>query len=533
MTHAIPAQDATLDPKDAFEGSVQHRTYLIDGELRTWKGEVAEVYSPIHTLENGTEVPVHLGSAPDLTKKEGLEALAAARKAYDNGRGAWATAPAAERIAAMENFIDRMVQERELVVKLLMWEICKRKKDAVKEFTRTVDYLRETITEYKKLHREGSHIHNVDGTLAQIRRGPLGVVLCLGPFNYPLNETFCVLLPAILMGNTAVFKPAKYGVLLITPLLEAFRDCFPPGVINVVFGRGRELAAPIMQSGHVDVLALIGNSKSSNALISQHPKPNRVRQVLGLEAKNPAIILPDADLDLAVKQCVNGAWSYNGQRCTALKVIYVHKYVRTEFLEKFAAATDRLRAGLPFADADITPLPEKGKVEAMQAYVDEAIEMGAEVINEKGGQTAGSIFFPAILFPVSRAAKIFKEEQFGPVCPVLEFEDIEEVMADIAESDYGQQASVFSQNPEAMGKVIDQLVNQVCRVNLNASCQRGPDALPFTGRKDSAVATLSVRAALRSFSIRTLVACSEGRKDMLEGVVSGRHSTFSSMDYLL
>jgi len=342
-----------------------------------------------------------------------------------------------------------------------------------------------------------------------------------------------VLLPAILMGNTAVFKPAKYGVLLITPLLEAFRDCFPPGVINVVFGRGRELAAPIMQSGHVDVLALIGNSKSSNALISQHPKPNRVRQVLGLEAKNPAIILPDADLDLAVKQCVSGAWSFNGQRCTALKVIYVHKYVRAEFLEKFAAATDRLRAGLPFADADITPLPEKGKVEAMQAYVDEAIAQGAKVINEKGGQTAGAIFFPAILFPVSRATAIFKEEQFGPVCPVIEFDDIEEVMADIAESDYGQQASVFSQNPAAMGKVIDQLVNQVCRVNLNASCQRGPDALPFTGRKDSAVATLSVRAALRSFSIRTLVACSEGRKDMLEGVVSGRHSTFSSMDYLL
>ena len=88
MTHAIPAQDATLDSKDAFEGLVHHRTYLIDGELRTWKGEVAEVFSPIQTLENGAEVPVHLGSAPDLTRKEGLEALAAARKAYDNGRGA-------------------------------------------------------------------------------------------------------------------------------------------------------------------------------------------------------------------------------------------------------------------------------------------------------------------------------------------------------------------------------------------------------------------------------------------------------------
>ena len=169
----------------------------------------------------------------------------------------------------------------------------------------------------------------------------------------------------------------------------------------------------------------------------------------------------------------------------------------------------------------------------MQAYVEEALANGSKVVNEKGGQSAGAIFFPAILFPVSRETAIFKEEQFGPVCPVLEFDDLEEVMADIAKSDYGQQASVFSQNPESMGNVIDQLVNQVCRVNLNSSCQRGPDALPFTGRKDSAVATLSVRAALRSFSIRTLVACSEGQKHTLEGVVSGRHSTFSSMDYLL
>ena len=533
MTHAILAKDGLFDAKDTLSEPIHHTTYLVNGQLKKWQGDVAQVYSPICTLVDDAEEPVHLGSAPDLKREQGLEALAAAKKAYDHGRGAWPTASASVRIAAMEKFIDCMVEQRELVVKLLMWEICKRKKDAVKEFTRTVDYLRDTVTEYNELHREGSHIHNVDGTLAQIRRGPLGVVLCLGPFNYPLNETFCVLLPAIMMGNTAVFKPAKYGVLLITPLLEAFRSCFPPGVINVVFGRGRELATPIMESGDVDVLALIGNSKSSNALISQHPKPNRVRQVLGLEAKNPAIILPDADLDLAVKACVSGAWSFNGQRCTALKVIYVHKYVRAEFLEKFAAATDRLRAGLPFSDADITPLPEKGKVASMQAYVEEALANGSKVVNEKGGQSAGAIFFPAILFPVSRETAIFKEEQFGPVCPVLEFDDLEEVMADIAKSDYGQQASVFSQNPESMGNVIDQLVNQVCRVNLNSSCQRGPDALPFTGRKDSAVATLSVRAALRSFSIRTLVACSEGQKHTLEGVVSGRHSTFSSMDYLL
>ena len=117
-----------------------------------------------------------------------------------------------------------------------------------------------------------------------------------------------------------------------------------------------------MQTGHIDVLALIGNSKSSNALISQHPKPNRVRQVLGLEAKNPAVIFPDADINLAVKECVKGAWSYNGQRCTALKVIYVHKDVRDEFLSAFAAATDALKWK---PKTDITPARSgKGRLHA-------------------------------------------------------------------------------------------------------------------------------------------------------------------------
>lgn len=509
---------------------IHHSSFLIDGVLEEWTGTTAQVYSPL-TSEDGERIL--LGSTPDLTKHEGLRALQSARMAYDHGRGAWPTAPAAERIAALEKFIALMIPKRDEVVNLLIWEVCKKRSDAEKEFDRTVDYLKETIAAYKTLHREGSHIMSVEGTLAQVRRGPVGVVLCLGPFNYPLNETFCVLLPALLMGNTCVFKPAKYGVLLITPLMEAFAASFPPGVVNIIFGRGRTLATPIMQSGHIDVLALIGNSKSSNALISQHPKPNRVRQVLGLEAKNPAVIFADADIPLAVNECVKGAWSFNGQRCTALKVIYVHKDVRDAFLTAFAAATDALTSGSPFDDADITALPEMGKVESMQQYVDEAISAGARVVNARGGQVDGNLFFPAILHPVNRETAIFKEEQFGPVCPVLDFEDFEEVLTDIAESEYGQQVSIFTQDPVTAGRCIDHMVNQVCRVNINASCQRGPDSLPFTGRKDSAVSTLSIEAALRAFSIRTLVASASSQKGLMESVIAGGHSSFSSMNYLL
>ena len=107
------------------------------------------------------------------------------------------------------------------------------------------------------------------------------------------------------MGNTVIFKPERLGVLLISPLLEAFQSSFPKGVVNIIYGRGRVLATPIMQSGKIDVLALIGNNKSANALQNNHPIKNRLRLVLGLEAKNPAIILPDADLDLAVNECIS------------------------------------------------------------------------------------------------------------------------------------------------------------------------------------------------------------------------------------
>ncbi|MBT5151678.1 MAG: aldehyde dehydrogenase family protein, partial [Flavobacteriales bacterium] len=447
--------------------------------------------------KDGITERVFLGASPTLDEAAGLKALQAAKSAYNNGRGYWPTAGASARIVAMEKFVALMKEKREEVSELLMWEIAKNKSAAYKEFDRTVDYIYDTIEEYKELQRRGSHVASKDGVISQIRRGPLGVVLCLGPYNYPLNETFCLLIPSLIMGNTIVFKPAKYGVLLLTPLIDAFKEAFPPGAVNIVFGRGRTLAGPIMKTGDVDVLALIGNSKSSNALVAQHPKPNRLRQVLGLEAKNPAIVFDDANVDKAVKECVNGALSYNGQRCTALKLIFVHKSVSEEFRTKFTKAVDALALDHPATNSTLTPLPERNKVAQMEAYVDDAVAKGAAVINQNAGRISDTAFFPAVLYPVTDEMAIFHEEQFGPVVPIVEYEDLEEVMTSIAASDCGQQCSLFSDNELTIAYAVDNMVNQVCRVNINASCQRGPDYLPFTGRKDSAVATLSVHDALR------------------------------------
>ncbi len=513
---------------------LHQKTYLVNGELRNWEGDTAEVFSTISsTLEYKQTL---LGTIPQLGEKEALEVLDSATLAYDNGKGLWPTMKVGDRIACMETFVEQMKTKREEVVKLLMWEIGKNLPDSEKEFDRTVDYIYDTIEAYKQIDRDSAKFEKNSGVYAHIRRGPLGVVLCLGPYNYPLNETFTLLIPALIMGNPVIFKPAKLGVLLISPLLEAFQSSFPEGVVNIVYGRGRVLATPIMKSGKIDVLALIGNSKSANALQAQHPKGNRLRMVLGLEAKNPAIVLPDADLDLAVEECIAGTLSFNGQRCTALKVLYVHESVVEEFNRRFAFKADQLKFGNPWeTDVKLTPLPEEDKPAYIQELIDDAKEKGAKILNKKGGQTNDNFIFPAVLYPVTKDMRVFKEEQFGPVIPVVSFSDIEEPLDDMAESNYGQQVSLFGKNIHTLSPLIDTLVNLVCRVNLNSSCQRGPDVYPFTGRKDSAFGTLSVHDALRSFSIRTFVAskANDYNNAILEELLNQKTSNFISTDYIL
>lgn len=513
---------------------IHQNSYLVDGELKPWSGERSEVFSTISSTD--TYQATLLGTIPTLGENEALEALDAAVNAYDKGQGLWPTMKVKDRIACMEKFVSQMKTKREEVVKLLMWEIGKTLPDSEKEFDRTVDYIYDTIEEYKQLDRDNAKFEKNDGVYAHIRRGPLGVVLCLGPYNYPLNETFALLIPALIMGNTVIFKPAKYGVLLISPLLEAFQSSFPKGAVNILYGRGRTVATPIMKSGNVDVLALIGNSKSANALQNQHPKSNRLRLVLGLEAKNPAIVLPDADLDLAIDECIAGTTSFNGQRCTALKIVYVHEDIVDEFNKRFSARVDALKFGNPWEDgAKLTPLPESDKPQYIQELINDALNKGAKILNEKGGKTTENYIFPAVLYPVNKEMRVFQEEQFGPVIPVLSFKDIEEPLNDMAESNYGQQVSLFGSDIKTLAPLIDTLVNLVCRVNLNSSCQRGPDVYPFTGRKDSAVATLSVHDALRSFSIRTFVASKDNdyNNTILKNLLDSKASNFMSTDYIL
>jgi glyceraldehyde-3-phosphate dehydrogenase (NADP+) len=518
-----------------LDGELHQREYLCNGEMRHWDGPVSEVTSPVCIPgPNGLTRKV-IGSYPLGTEKEAMEALDAATKAYDSGRAEWPTMSVAERIKCVEDFTFKMLEQRDKVIKLIMWEIGKSIADSTKEFDRTVEYINLTIDALKDIDRESSRFSIEQGIVAQARRSPLGVVLCMGPFNYPLNETFTTLIPALIMGNTILFKPPKHGTLVHYPLLEAFRSSFPKGVVNTVYGRGANTVPALMKSGKVNVLTLIGSSKVANELKKMHPKVNRLRAILSLDAKNVAIVTKNADLKLAVAEIVLGSLSFNGQRCTALKIIFVHKSVADEFLAKLSAEIDKIKCGMPWEKGvSITPVAEPSKPDYIKECIADANTHGGKVVNVNGGATAASMVFPAIVYPVNSEMKLYREEQFGPIIPVVPYESIEEPIEYQINSVHGQQVSIFSEDPKELAALIDPFVNLVSRVNVNAQCQRGPDVFPFTGRKDSAEGTLSVVDALRAFSIRSLVATklNETNKHLLNEIVHNHDSKFLSTKYI-
>ncbi len=492
-------------------------TLLIDGRTVSWDGPSQATKSAVCIRsEAGTLTQVDIGPQALASATEGRAAVDAAFRAWKGGRGDWPRSSVSERAGAVRLFAQKAKTVRERVAKALMWEVGKPYADCLTEFDRTFAYIEETAVALLELDRRASSPSVTGGFSARIKRAPLGVSLCMGPYNYALNEVFTLVIPAVIMGNPVIIKTPRYGVLANALLVPALLESFPPGVVNLVTGSGPAVVGPMMESGKVDVLAFIGSHKTASILLRQHPKPYRLRTVLGMGAKNPAIVLADADLDSAAREIVSGALTFNGQRCTALKHILVDETVAEPLLERLSDLISGLLTGMPWQEkVVVTPLPDPEHPGYLAGLVRDAVSKGARVVNQGGGEVSGTLFRPALVYPVTRECLLFNVEQFGPIVPVTPFKDPFEAVDIVDQSDFGQQVAIFGHDKNIVGPLVDHFSNLVCRVNLNTQCRRGPDSYPFTGRKDSAAGTLSIEDALRVFSIRSLVAVPEKEKGFL------------------
>ena len=341
-----------------------------------------------------------------MTSDDALSVLNSAKRAWNGGMGIWPQLSLKRRIEAIELFFDELVKtKREDIIQVLMWDIGKNRNDAEAEFDRAISFAQQVIQAIRSPANADLHGGwTVTGaTNAFVRRAAIGIILCLGPFNYPINETYATLIPALLMGS------------------------------------GREKMPPLMKTGHIDGLAFIGGASAADALIKEPPNPHRLKIFLQLEGKNMAIFLSDIfhekneeTLNRALDGIVAGTLSFNGQRCTAIQIISVPKHHTQKFLAKFIAKVEALRVGLPWQTfendrtySQITPLPTEHRIAYMKKLIEDATNKGASIVNENGGKIIGgersTLMIPAILFPVDKTMDLYHQEQFGPLVPIVPY----------------------------------------------------------------------------------------------------------------
>lgn len=503
-------------PAEMLEGlPAGRKDYLVNGKVTGWKGPFREVLSPLLIRNNDGLSQKCIGQAPSMDEEASLSVLRQALDAFSNGQGEWPGLPVGERIERFDAFLTRMEEVKDKIVRLLQWEVGKTSRDARDEFDRALGYARAC---FKQLGQPGGMSAGpiVDnGITGRLTRIPYGVTLVMGPFNYPLFETMTAFAPAMLAGNAVIIKPPRIGCLFFQHMLKPIEDLFPAGSVSIVYGEGKRTIPPLLASGMVNVFYFIGTSPVATYLRGLHPKPHRLKCILGLEAKNPAIILPDADMDTAVGECARGTLAFNGQRCAALKILFVHRSIAGEFNERFKEALSALSYGMPWEkDVFITPLAEHDRTQYLSGLVEDAVNLGAGVVNDGGGEVSGSFFYPALLYPASTHMRVCREEQFGPVVPIVPYDDLDEPIRYISASNYGQQASLFGRDRATLAKLAGLMVHNVSRVNINCQCQRSPDTVPFTGRKDSAEGSLSISEAVNAFTVPTFIATKSESGDM-------------------
>lgn len=479
-------------PEEYRFNPLDQNDFLSGGSMVTMHGINTVVTSPIFIGGNTT----YLGSYPNMTAGESKLVLQHAKRAYNDGKGKWPMMSPQERISAIQNVVNAIRAERQIVINSLMWEICKEKALAEDEFDRTLKYIEETIVKYEAM------------TSKQLR-APRGVVLCVGPFNYPMNEIFEPMFASLICGNVVIYKHAKYGILLMYPFLKYFQSLLPAGVINTVYGLGENTITPIMEQQSLQGLVFIGSTKVADIVMNANKQPHGFHAILGLGAKNVVVVTEHCDVDACIKEWVVSALGFNGQRCTAGKMFKVHRSQYEEFTTKFAAAVDELQIGMPWdvrtKDGPlITPLPETNKVNDMRSYIDDAVSQGAVVLtkNEYYGET---IMRPVVLGRVTQGMKIYYEEQFGPVVPISIYDTINEIVEYIIGTKCGQQIAIYDTttkgNADKKNMYKRLFQNQVCHIQFNRPCSRGNGTVAFTGRQNSAKGVLSLEDALLEFSL--------------------------------
>ncbi len=410
----------------------------------------------------------------------------------------WAEKSISERAAVLHKTADILEEYSKQIGKILAWEIAKEYGSAVTEVTRTAEFIRFTAEQGKRMQGETLYGDSFDekakNKISIVTREPLGVILAIAPFNYPVNLSASKIAPALMAGNGVLFKPPTQGAISALHLIRAFQMAgVPDGVINTVTGRGSIIGDYLITHKDVDMINFTGSTEVGKHIAKI---AGMMPIIMELGGKDAAIVLEDVDLEDTAENIVKGAFSYSGQRCTAVKRVLVMDEIADSLVGKIKERVEKLKVGNPMDGATITPLIDDRAAEFVQELIDDAITKGAILI--LGNKREKNLLYPTVLDQVKIDMRIAWEEPFGPVLPVIRVKSIEEAISIANRSEYGLQSSVFTKNIDKAFYIARKL--EVGTVQINNKTERGPDHFPFLGVKSSGMGTQGIKYSIEAMS---------------------------------
>ena len=370
---------------------------------------------------------------------------------------------------------------------------------ATGEVIRTAETLEYAAEEAKRIDGEllkSDSFPNMPKKLALVVRQPVGVVLAIAPFNYPLNLAVAKIAPALAAGNTVVCKPASDDPMCVFEFAEiARRAGVPKGVLNVVSGIGSEVGESLINNPKVDMVSFTGSTKIGKH-IAERARFKKLHLEMG--GKSPSVVLKDANLDLAAKESVKGAIKFSGQRCDAVSRVLVESPIANEFAKKVVKEVKKWKVGDPTKkDTQIGPLINERALHRVDELVKDAKKKGAKVLLG-GKKLNGWYYAPTVLDYVTPKMEIAQEEIFGPVVVLMRVKNYEEAIKSANNSRYALHASVFTND---INKAIDAGMRiEAGGVQVNGAPSRGPDNFPFGGDKESGIGREGIRYTIHEMT---------------------------------
>eukprot|EP00884_Botryococcus_braunii_P015218 jgi/Botrbrau1/237/Bobra.0022s0213.1 len=469
--------------KDLVAGDGSYK-YFIDNEWKvSTSGKTVGIINP-----TSNEVTYKVQAC---TQAEVDAVFESAKKAQPS----WAKTPLWKRAEFLHKVDAIMKANAQPMADALVKEVAKGAKDALTEVIRSGDLIAYTAEEAVRYLGEGGLLlpdsfPGADRTkLCLVSKVPLGVVLAVPPFNYPVNLAVSKIAPALMAGNTIVLKPPTQGAVSALHMVQCFAEAgLPPGVLNAVTGKGSEIGDYLTMHPLVNCISFTGGDTG----IGICKKAGMIPIQMELGGKDVCIVCADADLDLAASNIIKGGFSYSGQRCTAVKLVLALDSIADALVAKVLAGMSKLTVGTPEENASITPVISETSANFIEGLVHDAKSKGAKLLQEYKREK--NLIWPLLIDHVTQNMRLAWEEPFGPVLPIIRVKTVEEAIDHCNANNLALQGCVFTQDINQAIYISDAM--ETGTVQINSAPARGPDHFPFQGFRDSGIGSQGIKNSL-------------------------------------